>query len=67
MKKYTLEELVKELEKMTPGGSEFHNDPGRCLEFIQERQDTVIKIALERKRLRERVAELEAELQRIKS
>lgn len=28
----TYDEIVKQLELLTPGGSEFHGNPKRCLE-----------------------------------
>lgn len=54
--------LIKQLEALTPGGSEFHNDSERCLEWIKDRLETTAKIAGERNELRERVRELEGEI-----
>ena len=44
--------LERALEDMTPGGSEFHNAPGRCIEWIKARLDTVTTLARERNELR---------------
>lgn len=41
------------LESLTPGGSEFHNDPQMCKQFIRDRLATVTKVARERNELRE--------------
>ena len=54
--------LMRHLESMTPGGSEFHNDPGRCVLWITQRNSSVIhQIELRKaaeaevKRLREQI------------
>lgn len=43
------------LENLTPGGSEFHNDPARCREWIQriktECHEVVIKLRREKEEL----------------
>lgn len=49
--------LERALEDMTPGGSEFHNAPGRCIEWVKARLATVTSLARERNELRN---ELEA-------
>lgn len=33
------------LQSMTPGGSEFHNDPHRCVEYVTERRKTNLEMA----------------------
>jgi hypothetical protein len=43
-----INDLRRALEDMTPGGSEFHGSPGRCLSFIRERMSTATKIVGER-------------------
>lgn len=43
-------ELVKSIEKMTPGGSEFHDDPERCLQWIRDRLDSVVEQTKKRKK-----------------
>jgi hypothetical protein len=45
------EKLQRSLEKLTPQGSEFHNDPERCIEYIKDRLDTTIDFAKQNKRL----------------
>lgn len=55
---YTADELMRILESLTPGGSEFHNSPDMCAEWIRGRLATTGKIAAERNRLR---GELETE------
>jgi hypothetical protein len=55
----TPEEVVgfcKELEKLTPGGSEFYNDPGKCLDWVKDWLSMTKKFAKDRIHLR---AELE--------
>ena len=53
-------ELKKMFHDLTPGGSEFVNDPKRCVAFIE---DIIYK---QNKTLRQRIAELEAEIERMK-
>jgi chromosome segregation ATPase len=50
--------IVKELESLTPGGSEFVGDAKRCLDFVRGRLETVISLAKERNELRDSRAEL---------
>ncbi len=33
---YTKDELMRLLESLTPGGSEFHNEPENCVERIRD-------------------------------
>jgi len=40
----------KALEGLTPGGSEFVNDPERCAEFVRERSRGLIRAMAEQKR-----------------
>lgn len=43
--------LCRKLADLTPGGSEFHNDPDNCLRFIRESWDAdrkLIKMLLRR-------------------
>ncbi len=37
--------LKNMLESLTPGGSEFYNDPKRCTEYALERRDSLREIA----------------------
>ena len=45
------------LESLTPGGSEFHNDPVRCVEWVHERTSSAISQVLKRKAAAEAEAE----------
>jgi len=47
---------------LTPGGSEFYDNPERCAEWVQERLSTTGKIAAERNELRKERDALSAEL-----
>jgi hypothetical protein len=40
--------VFEALENLTPGGSEFVDDPERCLECIKQRIDNVVQVAKER-------------------
>ena len=51
--------IIKLFELLTPGGSEFYNDPDRCYRFAKDSHATMGKVAAERNALRARVAELE--------
>ena len=53
-------DLVRRLEALTPGGSEFAGDPDACLRFVSDRLRTVGAVAKERNELRARLASLEA-------
>jgi len=46
------------LESLTPGGSEFHDDPERCVAWIKDRLAFTAKIAAERNGLRDLVKRL---------
>ncbi len=48
--------LTVELERLTPGGSEFHNSPDNCIQWIRERLEHRAKIAKERNKLRAELA-----------
>lgn len=54
-------EAAKLLEGLTPGGSEFVNNPERCAEFIHARLDSAGALAAERNQLREELARVTAE------
>lgn len=54
------DKLIMSLEALTPGGSEFHNDPQRCLDWISDRMKTVVNEVKKRK-------EAEAELEQLRS
>lgn len=41
----------RELEGLTPGGSEFVNEPERCSEFVREKQLTLMRLWLKAKRM----------------
>lgn len=55
------QELMTILESLTPGGSEFHNSPKNCAEWVRDRLATSGKIAAERNDLR-RQLEIERQL-----
>ena len=66
----TYESLCYELEKLTPNGSEYHQNPKQCLQFIQDRLTNARRIAMqaiqqrnemiqENNTLKTRIAELE--------
>jgi hypothetical protein len=57
---FQTEELLRALESLTPGGSEFHNSPGTCINWIQWKLGTVVKQVQKRK-------EAEAEKERLLS
>jgi hypothetical protein len=40
------------LENLTPGGSEFHNDPERCSAYIQQIKHSYVEAMKENVRLR---------------
>lgn len=50
--------LVYSLMDLTPGGSEYHNSPQRCFDWIRDRLAVTGKIAKERNQLRGQVADL---------
>ena len=41
--------LKHQVESFTPGGSEFNNDPERCLQWIKDRMSTVTEQVKKRK------------------
>lgn len=57
---------MRALENLTPNGSEFVNDPERCVEFIrrhsQSQHRMIVAQQLELKSLRERVKQLNGDL-----
>jgi len=42
-------QLMLDLESLTPRGSEFHNDPARCVAWVRERLSGVIEQVQKRK------------------
>ncbi len=56
--------LAERLVALTPGGSEFHDDPDRCLDWLEKRRWEVVDQVLRRKALEDRVQELMALLKR---
>ena len=57
-----MERLTRLLEGLTPGGSEFHDDPDRCAEFARDMMDGAAKQALLRKAAEAEVVRLTAML-----
>jgi len=51
--------LRQYLEQLTPGGSEFHNSPEICFQWVQQRLSVAGKVAAERNLLREENERLE--------
>jgi hypothetical protein len=45
------EEIQRELENLTPGGSEFYNNPKMCLSYLKDRRNTTLYFVKEKKRL----------------
>lgn len=37
-------EAMRALESLTPSGSEFVNDPKRCVNFVREHRETVMRV-----------------------
>ncbi len=58
--------LRTELEALTPGGSEFHDNPSACLDWIRNRLRTTGEIAAERNKLRRQLAAAQAELDQVR-
>jgi len=50
--------ITERLVAMTPGGSEFHDDPNRCLNYIERRMARVIEQVRKRKEVEEQRDEL---------
>lgn len=44
-----VDRLLRMLESLTPGGSEYHNDPERCVEYMRARLKGAVQQALRRK------------------
>jgi hypothetical protein len=57
-------ELQRLLEELTPGGSEFHDDPRRCAEHVRERLATVSRVQAENRRLREALEQIRSTMGR---
>ena len=64
------EGLKRELESLTPNGSEFHNNPTRCFEYIKERiiriDKLLIKTLKERNQLQQQLNSLPSEKEIVK-
>jgi len=52
--------LIKQIEGLTAGGSEYVNNPSRCLEEVQQRLKIAGKVAAERNDFRQRLEAAEA-------
>ena len=50
--------ITERLVAMTPGGSEFHDDPNRCLNYIERRMARVVEQVRKRKEAEEQRDEL---------
>jgi hypothetical protein len=59
------ERLEAFLLDLVPGGSEFHDNPARCAEWIRERLATTGKIARERNELRAAAETLAEALEKV--
>lgn len=46
---YTKDELMSMLESLTPGGSEFHQEPEACVRFVKDRQRTAVMATMKRR------------------
>lgn len=67
-------DLEKQLESLTPGGSEFHSDPERCIQWVKDRLATVSKQVKKRKeaeaenaKLRATIAAMQDALEEVKA
>ena len=67
-------DLEKQLESLTPGGSEFYNDPERCIQWVKDRLATVSKQVKKRKeaeaenaKLRATIAAMQDALEEVKA
>ena len=58
--------LEKQVEGLTPGGSEFHNDIDRCIEFLKHLPKMNVKLKLDYKRLEQECKLQFAELVKMK-
>jgi len=59
----TLKEVCKALESLTPGGSEFHDDPKRCLAWIKDRlSGPFVSVKTENDELKRQLAAKDASL-----
>lgn len=59
------DEAVALLERLTPGGSEFANDPERCAEHVRTRLSSVVRLKADRDAARAEVQTLREALGRI--
>jgi hypothetical protein len=53
----TRAEIIRELVYMTPGGSEFVDDPARCLAWIKERRESAARMLIEQQRASKQLRE----------
>jgi len=51
--------LMHHLESLTPGGSEFHDSPERCVDWVRERLSGVIEQVQKRKAAEVEIARLQ--------
>ena len=54
---YTKADLMRLLESLTPGGSEFHESPETCADHIRARGRTSIKLAVKLKECEKKLKE----------
>ena len=57
--------LLRYLEELTPGGSEFSNSPKACFQWIKQRLSVSGKVAAERNALREELTDATAQIQQL--
>jgi len=61
-----IERIELSLLELTPSGSEFVNDPERCLEFIKARLSQSVRFAGERNEARKQAEDAKAEVSRVR-
>lgn len=57
-----LTKIQKRLEKLTPGGSEFYNDPDKCLDWLQMQNASYKEQFKRRRKAEEELEQVKAEL-----
>lgn len=57
-KDYTKEDLMRLLESLTPGGSEFYQSPITCVDYVNSRKRTAVKLAIKLKEVQKQRDEL---------
>lgn len=57
-----LTKIQKRLEKLTPGGSEFYNDPDKCLDWLQMQNDSYKEQFKRRRKAEQELEQVKAEL-----